>query len=270
MDMRKTIAVVFAAALAAAPAIAANDSTSVEEVDVPWKAPSYAESSGYADNAGQLGGRNLNWVRNNGLYSADAGSVDASGITGMPSCSSGYVLKKTATGFTCVNRVSGADVAYSVDAADITGIANCANGYVLKKVAGGFTCVDTIANATNGGGGNDVITVTMSGKKWEIERQFTYTPAFGSPSTTSVGTYTVESVCPDAWLPDHTGVCTVLQMGNGLHMLVAPSQPSYTNCGSFDNAQNMVEALPSTMNTRTAIAIGCLNSSLRGYATRIQ
>lgn len=118
------------------------DGKTEDELDV--------NSAGYADNAGQLGGRDLTWVRNNGLYAADAGSVDAAGITGIGSCASGYALKKTATGFTCVNRVSGADVAYSVDDANITGVANCASGYVLTRVSGGFTCINTIQNATSG------------------------------------------------------------------------------------------------------------------------
>lgn len=139
------------------PVAAQEDSTSVQEVDVPWQAPSYATTSGYANNAGQLGGQGLDWVRNNGLYSSNAGSVNASGITGIASCASGYALKKVAGGFTCVNQVSGADVAASVDASGITGIASCASGYALSKVDGGFTCVN------DAGGGRGAGWTTVGG-----------------------------------------------------------------------------------------------------------
>ena len=282
-----------AVAIGFATSSVALDSTSRQRNDsFGWQAPNArmlnnktedqldvnsAGYAGYADDAGQLSGRNLNWVRNNGLYAADAGSVDASGITGIATCSSGYVLKKTAAGFTCVNRVTGADVAYSVDASDIAGIANCTSGYVLTRVSGGFTCTNTIQNATNEGGGNDIV-VTMSGKTWQIERQFTYTPAYGSPSTTSVATYSTENPCPDQEIAGgygyyssyYTGVCTVLTMGNGIVMKVAPTQPDYTSCGNFDIVQIQVRALPTSVDTRTAISIGCSGSTLRGYATRIQ
>lgn len=86
MGMRKIIGAVLVAVFAAGTAIAANDSTSVEEVDVPWKAPSYATTAGsanYATNAGQLGGKTEGQLNvNSAASSTTAGSALSAGVAG--------------------------------------------------------------------------------------------------------------------------------------------------------------------------------------------
>jgi|GEM_PF-4480264 len=110
---------VVATLLMAGTAIAANDSTSVEEVDVPWQPPSYAatagsaNTAGYANNAGQLGGKGESQL--NVATAGVATYVPSTGVTGLPTCVSGYALQKTATGFLCVNSIANAGTANSAN-----------------------------------------------------------------------------------------------------------------------------------------------------------
>lgn len=113
MDARR-LGISAVATLALARTAIAADSTSVEEVDVPWQPPSYAATSGsagYASNAGQLGGKAENQL--NVAKAGQASYVPSDGVTGIPTCVVGYVLQKTATGFLCVNTIANANAANS-------------------------------------------------------------------------------------------------------------------------------------------------------------
>lgn len=119
MGIRKIIVV--AATLLMAGTATAADSTSVQEVDVPWQKPwaRTSDTATYADNAGQLGGKvesQLN-VATAGL----ASYVPSTGVTGLPTCVAGYVLQKTATGFLCVNTISNANAANSANYSSTAG-----------------------------------------------------------------------------------------------------------------------------------------------------
>lgn len=149
MGIRKIIVV--AATLLMAGTATAADSTSVQEVDVPWQKPwaRTSDTATYADNAGQLGGKvesQLN-VATAGL----ASYVPSTGVTGLPTCVAGYVLQKTATGFLCVNTISNANAANSANYSSTAG-----NG-----VAGVSGSTLNLTNGTQhtlpsggGGGGN--------------------------------------------------------------------------------------------------------------------
>lgn len=139
-------------ALVSTTAHSAHDSTSVEEVDVPWQPPSYAatagsaNTAGYANNAGQLGGKGESQ-----LNVASAGSatyVPSTGVTGLPTCSAGYVLQKTATGFLCVNTISNANAANSANYSTTAG-----NG--VAGISGSTLSLTNGANYSlpSGGGG---------------------------------------------------------------------------------------------------------------------
>lgn len=156
MDIRKTGIAVLTTLSMAGAAVAANDSTSIQEVEVPWQPPSYAATAGtanYATNAGQLGGKGEGQLNVNSASSANLASyVPSTGVTGIPTCAAGYVLMKTAGSFLCVNSVSYAN--------DLSQAPNCSSGQALSRDAqGNYTCVD----AGGGGGGGGEVTGACSG-----------------------------------------------------------------------------------------------------------
>lgn len=89
-----------------------------------------ANSASYATSAGTA------------TSATTAASVPASNITGIPSCSSGYVLMKSGSSLTCVNRTA--------LASDIYGAPSCSSGQALSRNSSGtYSCV----SASGGGGG---------------------------------------------------------------------------------------------------------------------
>lgn len=146
MASRKMGIAVVATLLMAGTAIAANDSTSVEEVDVPWQPPSYAATAGsantaaYANNAGRLGGKAEGQL--DVATSGQASYVPSAGVTGLPTCASGFVLRKTSSGFLCVDTVANATSATTAGNG-VSGVSgsnlNLANGtsYTLPSGGGG-------------------------------------------------------------------------------------------------------------------------------------
>lgn len=179
---------VVATLLMAGTAIAANDSTSVEEVDVPWQPPSYAatagsaNTAGYANNAGQLGGKGESQL--NVAAAGVATYVPSTGVTGLPTCSAGYVLQKTAIGFLCVNTISNASVAnsanYSTAAGNgVAGISgsnlNLSNGSSYTLPSGG------------GGGGGPTGACSYTGTTWDHDDASNHFACWGTARLTGGG-----------------------------------------------------------------------------------
>lgn len=135
----------------------ALDSTSRQRIDTfGWQAPNARMLNNRTE--GQL---NVNsaatattsayaTTSNSANYATSAGtattattaaSVPVSNITGIPSCSSGYVLMKSGSTFTCVNRTALAN--------DLYGAPSCSSGQALTRTgSGSYSCV-----SASGGGG---------------------------------------------------------------------------------------------------------------------
>lgn len=168
--LRTGIAAVATLAIAGT-ATAANDSTSVEEVDVPWQKPwaRTSDTATYADNAGQLGGKvesQLN-VATAGL----ASYVPSTGVTGLPTCVAGYVLQKTATGFLCVNTISNANAANSANYSSTAGngVAGV-SGSTLNLTNG---TQHTLPSGGGGGDGGGVTGACTAGTIHEMDSSYT-------------------------------------------------------------------------------------------------
>lgn len=142
----------------------ALDSTSRQRNDTfGWQAPNARMLNSKTEDQLDVNSAGYATVAAASNYSTSAGaastattasSVPVENISGIPSCSSGYVLMKSGSSLACVNQTA--------LASDLYGAPSCSSGQALSRNSGGsYSCVS--AGGGGGGGGACEVNVSTAG-----------------------------------------------------------------------------------------------------------